>query len=92
MLLNTGGTAVPSKNGLLTTVGWRIGGTTTYCLEGAVFIAGAAVQWVRDGLKAIEASSHVEQLSATVADAEASTSCRPSSAWARPTGIRTRAA
>jgi glycerol kinase len=70
MLLNTGGTAVPSRSGLLTTVAWRVGGATTYALEGAVFIAGAAVQWVRDGLKAIESSSQVEQLAATVADAE----------------------
>jgi len=70
MLLNTGATAVPSKNGLLTTVGWRIGGQTTYCLEGAVFIAGAAVQWVRDGLKAIQSSAQVEPLAATVDDAE----------------------
>jgi glycerol kinase len=60
---------VPSKNGLLTTVGWRIGEKTTYCLEGAVFIAGAAVQWVRDGLKAIQSSAEVEQLAATVDDA-----------------------
>jgi glycerol kinase len=70
MLLNTGNTAVPSAGGLLTTVGWRIGGQTTYCLEGAVFIAGAAVQWVRDGLKAIKSSAEVEQLSATVEDSE----------------------
>ncbi len=66
MLLNTGSEIVPSKNGLLTTVGWRIGDKTTYCLEGAVFIAGAAVQWVRDGLKAIQSSAQVEQLAATV--------------------------
>jgi glycerol kinase len=69
MLLNTGSEAVPSKNGLLTTVGWRIGDKTTYCLEGAVFIAGAAVQWVRDGLKAIQSSAEVEQLAATVENA-----------------------
>jgi len=70
MLLNTGSTAVPSKNGLLTTVAWRIGSKTTYCLEGAVFIAGAAVQWVRDGLKAIQSSADVEALTATVDDAD----------------------
>jgi glycerol kinase len=70
MLLNTGSTPVPSANGLLTTVGWKIGGRVTYCLEGAVFIAGAAVQWVRDGLKAIQSSAEVEQLAATVEDAE----------------------
>jgi glycerol kinase len=69
LLLNTGHHAVPSKNGLLTTVGWTVGGKTTYCLEGAVFIAGAAVQWVRDGLKAIQSSAEVERLAATVDDA-----------------------
>jgi glycerol kinase len=70
MLLNTGATAVPSANGLLTTIAWRIGKETTYALEGAVFVAGAAVQWVRDGLKAIRSSSEVEALAATVEDAE----------------------
>jgi len=50
MLLNTGETPVPSQKGLLTTVAWRIGDRTTYALEGSVFIAGAAVQWLRDGL------------------------------------------
>ncbi|HET6318204.1 MAG TPA: glycerol kinase GlpK, partial [Chloroflexota bacterium] len=69
LLLNTGSAAVPSKHGLLTTVGWTIGGETTYCLEGAVFIAGAAVQWVRDGLKAIATSSDIERLAASVPDA-----------------------
>jgi glycerol kinase len=68
MLLNTGRTPVPSKNGLLTTVGWRIGRETTYCLEGAVFVAGAAVQWLRDGLGAIRTSADVEQLAARVPD------------------------
>jgi glycerol kinase len=70
MLLNTGTRAVPSANGLLTTVAWRIGREVTYALEGAVFIAGAAVQWVRDGLQAIQSSAEVERLSATVDDAD----------------------
>jgi len=70
MLLNTGSLAVPSQNGLLTTIAWKIGAEVTYALEGAVFIAGAAVQWVRDGLKAIQSSAEVEQLAATVEDAE----------------------
>jgi len=60
---------VPSANGLLTTVAWRIGREVTYALEGAVFIAGAAVQWVRDGLAAIQSSAEVERLAATVDDA-----------------------
>ena len=59
---------MPSQNGLLTTVGWTVGGKTTYCLEGAVFIAGAAVQWVRDGLKAIGSSPEIERSPASVPD------------------------
>jgi glycerol kinase len=70
MLLNTGATPVPSHKGLLTTVGWRIGRETTYALEGAVFIAGAAVQWIRDGLKAIESSAAVETLMNQVSDTD----------------------
>ena len=66
MLLNTGSTPAVSKNGLLTTIGWKIGDTTTYCLEGAVFIAGAAVQWLRDGLGLIAKSHEVEELAASV--------------------------
>jgi glycerol kinase len=69
MLLNTGRRPVPSVNGLLTTVGWQIGGETTYCLEGSVFIAGAVVQWLRDGLRAITTSAEVEALAAQVPDA-----------------------
>ncbi len=70
MLLNTGSTPVPSEKGLLTTVAWKIGGETTYALEGSVFIAGAAVQWLRDGLKAITASADVERLMAEVHDTD----------------------
>jgi glycerol kinase len=69
MLLNTGRTPVPSKNGLLTTVGWKLNGEVTYCLEGSVFVAGAVVQWLRDGLRAIQSSAEVESLAATVPDA-----------------------
>ena len=68
MLLNTGATPMPSQNGLLTTVGWKIGGAVTYCLEGSVFIAGAVVQWLRDGLRAISASDEVERLAGQVKD------------------------
>jgi len=68
MLLNTGQEPVPSRNGLLTTVGWKLGGEVTYCLEGSVFIAGAVVQWLRDGLKAIATSAQVEAVAATVPD------------------------
>ena len=68
LLMNTGSTPTPSKGGLLTTVGWRINGQTTYCLEGAVFVAGAVVQWLRDGLRAIASSSEVEALMSRVPD------------------------
>jgi glycerol kinase len=68
MLLNTGEAAVASKHGLLTTIGWGVNGRITYCLEGAVFVAGAAVQWLRDGLGAIRQSADVEPLMASVQD------------------------
>jgi glycerol kinase len=68
LLMNTGPTPVPSAGGLLTTVGWRIGDRTTYCLEGAVFVAGAVVQWLRDGLRSIASSSEVERLMSRVPD------------------------
>jgi glycerol kinase len=64
LLLNTGATAKFSKSGLLTTVGWQLNNKTTYCLEGAVFIAGAVVQWLRDGLGVIRSSKDVEQIAA----------------------------
>ena len=68
LLLNTGTTAVASKNHLLSTVAWRRGATTDYALEGSVFIAGAVVQWLRDGLKIIRAAAEVEALAASVPD------------------------
>ncbi|MCA9080950.1 MAG: glycerol kinase, partial [Planctomycetaceae bacterium] len=70
MLMNTGDQPVLSQNGLLTTVGWSIGGKVTYCLEGSVFVAGAAVQWLRDGLGLIERSEDVEALAAQVTSSE----------------------
>lgn len=68
MLLNTGQKRVESTKGLLTTVAWQIGDEVTYCLEGSVFIAGAIVQWLRDGLQIIEHSSEIETLAAQVED------------------------
>ncbi len=68
LLMNTGETPVESKNNLLTTIGWRFQGRLAYCLEGAVFVAGAAVQWLRDGLGAISQSADVERLAASVPD------------------------
>ena len=70
MLLNTGSTPVPSEKGLVTTIGWRLGREITYALEGSVFIAGAAVQWLRDGLKAISVSAEVEALMSEVPDTD----------------------
>ena len=70
MLMNTGENAVKSSNNLLTTVAWKINGKVNYALEGSVFIAGAAVQWLRDGLKIIRSSSEVQQLAASVDDTE----------------------
>jgi glycerol kinase len=66
MLLNIGDKPRASQHKLLTTVGWQVGGKTTYCLEGAVFIAGAVVQWLRDGLGVIKSSVDVERLAASV--------------------------
>lgn len=68
MLMNTGDKPVPSKNNLLTTVAWKIGDRTEYALEGSVFIGGAAVQWLRDGLGIIKSSSEVEALARSVED------------------------
>ncbi|MBE73243.1 MAG: glycerol kinase [Rhodopirellula sp.] len=68
LLMNTGSEPVESQNQLLTTVGWSIGGETVYCLEGSVFIGGAVVQWLRDGLGMISDSSEVEALAASVED------------------------
>jgi len=70
MLMNTGSKAITSKNNLLTTIAWQINGKTEYALEGSVFIAGAVVQWLRDGLKIIRNSSEIETLAATVKDSE----------------------
>ncbi len=66
LLLNTGREAVPSKNNLLTTIAWGVGGEITYCLEGSVFVAGAVVQWLRDGLGLIHTSADIERLAGSV--------------------------
>ncbi len=70
VMLNTGDAPIPSQHGLLTTVGWRIGDATTYCLEGSSFMAGAVVQWLRDQLGFFAEASEVEALAATVPDSE----------------------
>jgi glycerol kinase len=68
LVLNTGDHPVSSKNNLLTTIAWKIDGRITYALEGSIFIAGAVVQWLRDGLGLIRASVEIEQLAMTVKD------------------------
>ncbi len=70
MLMNTAQEAVPSQNKLLTTVAWQLDGQRTYALEGSVFIAGAVVQWLRDGLGIIRDSGEVEALARTVDSSE----------------------
>jgi glycerol kinase len=66
LLMNVGTQPLISRNRLLTTVAWRIGEKTEYALEGSVFIGGAVVQWLRDGLGIIKTSAEVEALAATV--------------------------
>jgi len=68
LLMNTGRRPVFSRNRLLTTVAWKLGDETTYALEGSAFIAGAAVQWLRDGLQIIKQAPDVEALAAEVED------------------------
>ncbi len=68
LLLNTGSEPIRSRHKLLTTIGWGIGGRITYCLEGSVFVAGAVVQWLRDGLGLISSAAEIEGLAASVPD------------------------
>ena len=68
ILCNTGSEVVKSKNNLLSTVAWQLNGETVYALEGSIFIGGAVIQWLRDGLGIIESSSEVEELAASVED------------------------
>lgn len=73
MLMNTGAVPVASRNKLLTTVGWQGPAgpaRTAYCLEGSVFVAGAAIQWLRDGLQVIQSAAEVESLAAQVDDTD----------------------
>jgi len=70
ILANTGEQPVFSKHRMLTSVAWKMGNRTTYCLEGSAFIAGAAVQWTRDGLQIIPDSAQIEELARSVPDAD----------------------
>ncbi|HCP45048.1 MAG TPA: glycerol kinase [Deltaproteobacteria bacterium] len=69
LLMNTGTEPVKSERGLLTTVAWKLGDEVHYALEGSAFIAGAAVQWLRDGLGIIQSAPEIEALASTVSDA-----------------------
>jgi glycerol kinase len=68
LLMNTGHEAVTSTNRLLTTIAWNIDGQVNYALEGAIFVSGSAVQWLRDGLGIIKSSAEIESLAGNVAD------------------------
>lgn len=68
LLMNTGSTPVRSKSGLLTTVAWRIGDETTYALEGSIFNAGSAVQWLRDEMRLIDQAAESEEIAQKVKD------------------------
>ncbi|WP_078555235.1 glycerol kinase GlpK [Bacillus alkalicellulosilyticus] len=70
MLMNTGEKAVPSENGLLTTIAWGINGKVEYALEGSIFVAGSAVQWLRDGLRMIKSAPDTEAYATKVASTD----------------------
>ncbi len=68
LLMNTGNKPVSSHNGLLTTIAWSVNGKVTYASEGSVFVAGAAIQWLRDGLKIIDSAAESEPMALSVSD------------------------
>lgn len=72
LLLNTGNEAIPSKNQLLTTIAWKLGdaGAVQYAMEGAIFITGAAVQWLRDEMKLVSSAAETEALATSIASTE----------------------
>jgi glycerol kinase len=70
MLMNTGETAVPSKNGLLTTIAWGVDGKVEYALEGSIFVAGSAIQWLRDGLRMFDDAPKSEEYANRVASTD----------------------
>lgn len=70
MLMNTGETAVKSEHGLLTTIAWGVDGKVTYALEGSIFVAGSAIQWLRDGLRMIKSASETEKYASSVSSTE----------------------
>jgi glycerol kinase len=92
MLMNIGEQPTPSRHHLITTVAWKTQGRMDYALEGSVFIGGAVVQWLRDGLGLIRSSAEIEALAASVPDCGGCIWCRRLPVWVRRTGTNTRAA
>ena len=82
-------TPVASKHRLLTTIAYQLGGERHYALEGSIFVAGAAVQWLRDSLRVVQSAEETGALAAAADPTQEVISFRPSSAWARPIGART---
>ena len=70
VMMNTGDRPVFSQNGMLTTIAWKIGEQITYALEGSVFVGGAAIQWLRDGLEIVRSAHETEELALSVADSD----------------------
>lgn len=70
MLMNTGNHAIPSRSGLLTTIAWGLGGKVEYALEGSIFVAGSAIQWLRDGLRMIKSAKDSEDYAKRVASTD----------------------
>lgn len=70
MLMNTGDKAIESKHGLLTTIAWGMDGKVEYALEGSIFVAGSAIQWLRDGLKMIHTAAESETVASQVPDSD----------------------
>ncbi|UKS25786.1 glycerol kinase GlpK [Paenibacillus sp. HWE-109] len=70
MLMNTGNHAIPSRSGLLTTIAWGLGGKVEYALEGSIFVAGSAIQWLRDGLRMIKSAKDTEDYAKRVASTD----------------------
>ncbi|MGG4496955.1 glycerol kinase GlpK [Brevibacillus reuszeri] len=70
MLMNTGSTAVSSQHGLLTTIAWGLDGKVEYALEGSIFVAGSAIQWLRDGMRMLKSAADSEQYAARVTSAQ----------------------
>ena len=91
-LLNTGTTPVASRNRLLTTIAYQLGGKRTYALEGSIFVAGARCNGCATASASSSRPPRPARSPTTPIPRRASIWCRPSSAWARPTGIRMRAA